>query len=341
MTRKNIVLFDNSWEEGVDFIEGLETATGLPWEAKVCTANGGRKSQFHNFLRYVKYFAFPFQVFLSRRRYDCIIGWQAFYGLIFAFYCRLFRVRKINFLVVKNLTYKPKKGWIGKLYFRFMRYIIKSEYVDIFLCSTRSHCDFCAHIFGEPRERFVFAPFGVMDVSKRISPVEEKEDYILSLGRSNRDWDFLIETLGNTEFPVRIVCDELHREKLPPNIRVYNDVWQERSWEMIRDCACMVIPIQDGSVASGETVLIQAMCFGKPVIAARPGGQWTEYITNGKNGFVVEKDGEALLAALREVLTEEEKYRAISQNCRREYENRFSLLRYGQRVGELVKERAL
>lgn len=341
MTRKNIVLFDSSREEGRDFIEGLEGATGLSWKAKICTANGGRKSVFHNFLRYVKYFAYPFVVFLNRKNYDRIIGWQAFYALVFAFYCRLFRVKKRCFLLVKNLIYKPKKGWIGKLYFRFMRYIVKSKYVDVFVCSSRSHCSYCAEVFEEPRDRFVFLPFGVMDFSKHISRCEGKENYILSLGRSNRDWDFLIDTLGNTEFLVRIVCDELHREKLPPNIRVYNDVWQERSWEMIRDCACMVIPIQDGSVAAGETVLIQAMCFGKPVIAARPGGQWAEYITNGKNGFVVEKNREALLAAVRELLTEKEKYRSISQNCRWEYEERFSLLRYGQRVGEVIQERAL
>ena len=85
--RKNVALFDSNEQEAEDFIAGLEAATGLEWEAKVFTANQGRKTRIGNSIRYFKYFSFPFVIFLNRKKYDCIVGWQAFYGLLFAFYC--------------------------------------------------------------------------------------------------------------------------------------------------------------------------------------------------------------------------------------------------------------
>lgn len=334
MERKNVILADNSREEMASYALGLEDATGEPWEVLVCRANGGRRGKWGNLLRYGKYFLFSFHIFRQRRRYGAIVGWQAFYGLIFALWCRVFRVKKENFLVVKNLTYREKRGLVGWIYYRFMRFIVKSGYVDLFTCCSQSHCGYCAEIFEQPMEKFCFVPFGVEDVRKET----EKGDYILSIGRSNRDWDFLIHALGGQKMPVRIVCDELRRENLPENVRIYNHVWGEEALEFLSRCRLVVIPILDGKVAAGETVLLQAMCLGKPVVVARPGGKWEEYIKNGENGFVVPKDREALRLAVGRLWNEDGLYDKISQNCRKSYEERFSLRGYGRRVGETVKE---
>lgn len=337
MGRRNVILADNSREEMEGYRQGLEEETGFLWETAVCRANEGRTGFWRNGLRYVKYFLFSFSIFLRRRKYGCIVGWQAFYGLCFAFWCRVFRVKKRNFLMVKNLTYREKKGIIGKIYFIFMRFVIKSGYVDLFTCCSKDHCGYCAEMFGEPPERFRFVPFGVEDVRDRVEKKAQSGEFVLSVGRSNRDWDFLINALGGTEYSVRIVCDELKREDIPENIRIFKDVWGEKTLEFFRDCRVVVIPILDGRVAAGETVLLQAMCFGKPVIVARPGGKWEEYITCGETGFVVEKEGDSLRDAL-ELLKKEEIYSDISRNCRQSYEEQFSLSGYGRRIGRIVKE---
>ena len=125
--RENIVLFDSTYDETIDFIDGLNNSTGRKWRAIVCTSNQGRQGA-ANVMRYIKYFLFPLLIFLKRSRYDSIIGWQEFYGLLFAFYSRLFRVEKRNQLIIKNFIYKPKKGLIGKVYYRFMKFIVDSGY---------------------------------------------------------------------------------------------------------------------------------------------------------------------------------------------------------------------
>lgn len=340
MTIRNIALFDSNKQEAEDFIAGLIESTGLLWEAKVFTANQGRKNKLGNLIRYIKYFLFPFWIFLNRKKYDCIIGWQAFYGLLFAFYCRLFHVRKQNTLLIKNFTYKPKHGFIGKIYFAFMKYIVKSQYVDVFVCTSQTFCDYCAKQFDEPVGRFVYLPFGVNDFTKQVNMMTPaSNEYILSLGRSNRDWDFLIHSLGGTEYKVRIVCDELHRENLPSNITVYNSVWGNESFEFIRNCKMMIIPIMDGEIGSGETVLLQTMSFSKPIIITKPSCLADDYVTDGETGLVVPKERDALLEAIKRLEEDQELYEHIAKNSRKLYEEKHSLFSYGTYIGKTLMEK--
>lgn len=340
--KKNIALFDSTIEEARDFIAGLEKSTCVEWEAKVFRANQGRKNKLYDLIRYIKYFLFPLVVFLDRKKYNCIIGWQAFYGLLFAFYCRLFHVKKVNRLVIKNFIYKPKKGWIGKIYFSFMKYIVKSEYVDLFICSSYNYCDYCATTFNESRARFVFLTFGVEDFTKAVETDKPAtNDYILALGRSNRDWDFLIRSLSNTEYQVKIVCDELHRKELPENIKIFNNVWQNESYEFIRNCKLMVIPILDGGIVAGETVLIQALSFSKPVIITSPSCLADDYITNGETGVIIQKNEEELRAAIKQLLAEDMLYEKIAHNSRALYDEQYSLFQFGKKVGNTMKEKGI
>lgn len=339
MKVRNIAMFDSNREEAEDFIKGLEQSTGLSWEALVYTANNGRKNKLGNAVRYFKYFAFPFMVFLHRKNYDNVIGWQAFYGLLYAFYCRLFHVKKVNTLLIKNFTYKPKKGLIGKVYFHFMNYIVKSKYIDAFVCTSQTFCDYCAEVFHEPAERFVYLPFGVNDFTKRVDmSAPSSNDYILSLGRSNRDWSFLIDSLADTKYPVRIVCDELHRDKLPVNIQIFNNVWGDESFEFIKNCKFMIIPIQDGKIGSGETVLLQTMSFSKPIIITKPSCLADDYVTDRETGLVVAKDKDELIAAVDKLWNDQELYDRIAHNCRNLYESKHSLLSYGKYVGNTLIE---
>lgn len=337
--KENIVLFDSNEKEARDFVKGLNESTKFEWKALICTSNQGRKNWFDDFLRYMKYFIFPLKIFLKRKRYNVIIGWQEFYGLIFAFYCRLFHVNKINKVVIKNFIYKPKKGVLGKIYFRFMNYIATSKYIDIFICASQTNCDFCTKTFNVASHKFVFLPFGVNDFTEWIDTSSvPTNDYVLSIGRSNRDWDILIESFLDQEEKLYIVCDQLKRESPSPNIKIYNNVWGEESYKFIYNCKCMIIPIADGEIASGDTVLLQAMCFSKPIIITKPSCLADDYVEDGINGLIVEKEIRLIKKAVKELFDNPQLCQKLASNSRKLYEEKYSLLSYGINVGKMLLE---
>lgn len=59
-------------------------------------------------------------------------------------------------------------------------------------------------------------------------------------------------------------------------------------------------------------VIIEAMSFGKPVVASNVGGI-SEIVRNGTNGYVVENSAKTFAMRIREILQNEEKYEAFSR----------------------------
>lgn len=95
----NIILSDMPLNNKWDFRKGLEDKTKELWEIRNCVTNQGR-SLGYNIYRYIIY---PFTIFLNRSKYDKIVSWQSFYGVLFAFYCRLFKVKKNIFYLLRIL----------------------------------------------------------------------------------------------------------------------------------------------------------------------------------------------------------------------------------------------
>ena len=145
---RNIILADCSPDEIEDFKKGIEESTGKEWRILSEVSNWGRTSRWSDIKRYFTYFKVPFFVFLHRNEYDLIIGWQQFYALIFCFFCRLFHVKKTFSVSAINYTYKEKKGCIGKIYYRFMKYIVSSDYLDHLLVPSVDYIDICAKQLG-------------------------------------------------------------------------------------------------------------------------------------------------------------------------------------------------
>ena len=105
-------------------IEELEKIVGGEWIVKEKSTNRLCGGALLNVVRYLWYFLFPLQIVAQRHEYDKIIGWQQFYALNYAFFCRLFALKKVNDVTVMTFIYRRKKGLIGNLYHRYMNYII-------------------------------------------------------------------------------------------------------------------------------------------------------------------------------------------------------------------------
>lgn len=189
-------------------------------------------------------------------------------------------------------------------FIRYVKFCLSSGYVDRVVCFSSQECRTYAKQFGLPESLFTSLELGI-DATEGADVVPHKGTYVFSTGRSNRDYDFLVESLGEA---------------------------------MLREMAhslCVVIPLRDTAVSSGQLVVLQAMRMGKPVIVTENDTMPT-YIDHGTTGFIVHKDKRQLLDTIRLLDSDKELYERISRNQRAAFTARFTEEALADRLSQVI-----
>lgn len=328
---KNVILLDSAPQPEWNFRELLEHETGKDWTIWHINSHFSDSS----FKKKAKFFLFPLKVLFQRKKLDTIISYQQFYGLIFAFYCDLLHLRKRNKLIVTTFIYHPKQGWKGRLYHWFVRRAICSAALDKIVCFSSTEPAYYAELLDAPPEKFVYVPFGIGDLGRYSeTPPPPEKRFVLSVGKSNRDYDFLVDCLKGTSYSVRILSDTYLRKDTGSNIQVYSDVFGEDYYKMLSECYCVVVPLQDIHISAGQFVFLQAMMFGKPIIATRS-DTVTDYLMDGENGFIIEKKREVLLDRLARLFHDPQLYHKMAQEGRCQFLQNYSLESMAKKIGDI------
>lgn len=335
MDKTNIVLIDSSEEEGRDFIQGLQDATKKEWKLIVESSND-RRTKGKEFKRYLKYFWVPFRTFLNRRKYGDIVAWQQFYGIMFAFYCRLFHVKKVNKLIVMSFIFKEKDGLKGKLYRWLINYVVTSQYVDAFTSVASVQCNKFSKLFGVSESKFQFIPWGITDLAPNYQHLKlDTTPYFFCAGRSNRDWNIVFESFGDSNLPCKFIYSDTSYVGKFSNIEVHSNVPDDEYFGMSVNSYCVVISIENCNLAGGEITIINAMQFGKPVILIQDNPH-NDYVFEGITGFVVPKDKKRVLDAANRLMSDVALRNEMAVNARKYYEKRFSIYSVGKEIGKLL-----
>lgn len=330
--KKNVVLVDFNCPGDWEFLKGLNENSPCRWETLSFVSNQLRTNIWRKIYRYVGYFLFPFSVFLHRKKYKSIIAWQQFYGLIYAFFCRLFHVKKSSNLYIMTFIYKAKKGIIGGIYKHFMTYIVQSKYIDFFIVFSEYEINYYAELFSIDESKFKCMKLGIADVASNYS--KSDNGTILSCGRSNRDYAFLIDSLAGTKYQVEIICDELKIDKSFENIKIYNNINGSKFFKKLAKCHIVMLPLKEVDISSAQLVILQAMMFEKPIIITES-ETIKDYIQNGYNAIVIKKDKAELLNAL-ESLDNNDLYQYYARNGRSRFVNEFSAFNLGRNISKIV-----
>lgn len=339
--RKNILLADCKAEEVIPFAEELFWR-GCSFEIREHIANWKRTGKVSELKRYARYFGVAFHYFLRRNKIDAVVGWQQFYALIYCFYCSVFSVKKANTVVALNFTYKEKRGRMAKLYRWFMGKCLSNRYLDYIHVPSRDYAEAVHNEFSFPKEQIIVSNFGVNDQYSKMKDLEaphgfRKDGYALSIGRSNRDFDFLIRAWSGIDFPLVIISDTYKGRAKENNITILTDVAGEASYPWISNCGLMVIPIDDGTICSGDTVLLTAMSLQRKIIVTEPSTLAEMYIEDGKNAILAPKREDVFRRKVQEVLFSE-KYKELGECARTSFLQNYTTKSMGKRVTEILKK---
>jgi glycosyltransferase involved in cell wall biosynthesis len=200
--------------------------------------------------------------------------------------------------------------------------------------------------YGISSEKLKMVHFGVDKDFYQSS--NYNEDYILSVGKDNgRDYDTLIKTAKNFREKFIIVCSKrnvisLH-EEIPKNVQIIFGANYTDLKELYIKAKLVVITTKaenkffDGSDCSGQTVILDAMACGKPIIATHR--KWMDdYFENGREIFIIDPENpEILVKKIEEIYSNVELLAKVSREARLAIEKKFNSEMMAMDLAKLLK----
>lgn len=207
-------------------------------------------------------------------------------------------------------------------------------------------------LFGEaelqPMRRFFQLPtraisvnlFGVDAQFWRPDPAVER-DIVLSIGNDGRrDFATLVEAAPQIDAPVHIITKLPLPETLPPNVVHHRGSWHgaelsdARLRELYQRARAVVVPLKESNQPSGQSVTLQAMACGAPVILTETEGLWSrEQMVAGRNVlFVPPGDSTRLAEQVREIIGDPQRIAQLGLAGRETVEQSGNIERFAERV---------
>lgn len=213
----------------------------------------------------------------------------------------------------RNPLWRMKTRWYGRIA-RRAHGIITNSSAEIESISAR---------FDLPEDRLRFVP-----LNATIEPQETTEatpPFILSAGRTLRDYDLIVRAAHRLPCRVTIICgpSDLRSCPLPDNVELMREIDRPAYLKLMRQCAIVALPLLPAERSTGQVVLLEAMAMGKPVITTRAPGT-TDYIRKGENGFLIGYDDtEGLTQRCCELMDDPALRQRIGNTAREDVRNKY------------------
>lgn len=259
---------------------------------------------------------------------DVVFGSSLLYMMIFK---KLFRKRTkfvmLNIGIMRTLKANKK----SKIKYALMKWLLKE--LDGVVCLARCQKEYLENEYSFLMGKVFFVPLGV-DTDYYQPEYKNRKDYILSAGRDNgRDYKTVIETarlMPEREF--HIVCSKRNLEgvnTIPKNVKIFYDMPSPELHKKYREAKMLLLIthddlFRDGADCSGQTVLLDAMASGLPVIASRK-KYLADYAEDQKEAVFVDfYDCANIKVAVESLLDNKGFRRNIAMRARQRVENEFS-----------------
>lgn len=180
-------------------------------------------------------------------------------------------------------------------------------------------------LFHVPSERLRVNLFGV-DLSFWTPDTGPVGDYILAVGNDGRrDYTTLIKAAEKLGVEMKLVTRQALPEKLPANVTVIKGSWHDAQLtdaglrDLYRRARCVVVPLLPSFQPSGQSVALQAMACGRPVILTDTEGLWSRVgLGSGLNLlFVKPQDPAGMVDAINRIVMDPAGADQMGRNARR------------------------
>lgn len=117
---------------------------------------------------------------------------------------------------------------------------------------------------------------------------------------------------------------------------IRNDIGADQQYSWIANCKGLILPIDDGTICSGDTVLLTGFMLEKIVIVTKPSTLAEMYVQDRRNALLVPKEVDDFVATVQGVISGD--YNILGHQAREDFLSRFSRESMGERLGRYINE---
>lgn len=147
------------------------------------------------------------------------------------------------------------------------------------MTNSRAETDTMAKRFHLAKKKFHFVPLHT--TIRQPTRAETEKGFILSAGRTLRDYPTLLKAARDIPYSITIVCgaEDLHGENVPTHITVHKEVTREFYLDQLERCSLVLLPLEKTERSTGQVVMLEAMALGNRSLQRGRRGPWITYTT--------------------------------------------------------------
>ena len=193
-------------------------------------------------------------------------------------------------------------------------------------------------------EAISYCPHGWFDPMRWYVPreihksVTQNGRFIFTSGRSYRDYKTLARAVEGTEISVKVSSRPFNLSgfNLPKNMESMGWLEYRLSLDYMYESSFYVVPLQSITFAGGDSSLLQAMSFGKAVVATRAPSTET-YLEHGQTGLLVEPgDVDGMQQAILHLWRNPDEAARMGKEARQRFEENHTMDKLAHRVYDIT-----
>lgn len=219
---------------------------------------------------------------------------------------------------------------------------LQRRFADV-ICVSRAQADYAVHELGVPAEA---AHFVHDKVDQRFFRPQRApgEDFILAVGKEQRDYETLLRAVAGTGLRLVVVASspwatDQAEMTAGAEITVLRQIPYLRLRELYAEARLVVVPLRPVAYAAGVNALLEAMAMGKAVVASATEGL-EGYVRDGETGLLVPPgDAGALREAVLTCWGDAARRRSLGEAARGAVELTMNLDLYVEQVLTILQAR--
>jgi glycosyltransferase involved in cell wall biosynthesis len=273
--------------------------------------------------------------------YDLVVAWEGKNGFPYALLRSLVGQNSPPFVILAFNIRGIISHFLG-----LARFGLRS--VSRVVVFTPGEVEQYQRLLSLPPEAISYCPHGWYDPMRWYDPEKRTKStalaragrFIFTSGRSYRDYGTLARAIDGTEVKTMVSgrAFNLAGIDFPKNLEATGWLTERDFQDYLYRSSFYVVPLQPITFAGGDSSVLQAMSFGKAVVATRAPSTET-YIENGQTGLLVEPgDVEGMRRAIIHLWRNPDEAIRMGKEARRRFEEKHTIDKLAQRVYDVALE---